>query len=157
MFFHDLLQKLADDLEHVGLAVLRDTPVEERVHTKAEFRAIEYEIDQLRKKNFPAEHPEAYAAVVASYRRIWSAARILDKMRANTHRDIAVEKPEMRDRPGARALPAEAPRAVVADLLEPHDGLAELPARAARGGHGGVRLLAGSDASCRSTTATGSA
>ena len=95
MFFRDVLEKLADDLEHVGLAVLRDTPVEERVHTKAEFRAIEYEIDQLRKKNFPAEHPEAYAAVVASYRRIWSAARVLDKMRANTHPDIAVAKPEM--------------------------------------------------------------
>lgn len=95
MFFRDLLEKLAGDLEYVGLSVLRDTPAEERVHTKAEFRAIEYEIDQLRKKNFPNEHPEAYAAIVASYRRIWSAARLLDKMRANTHRDVAVEKPEM--------------------------------------------------------------
>jgi uncharacterized membrane protein YccC len=95
MFFRDLLEKLAGDLEYVGLSVLRDTPAEERVHTKAEFRAIEYEIDQLRKKNFPNEHPEAYAAIVASYRRIWSAARLLDKMRANTHRDVAIEKPEM--------------------------------------------------------------
>jgi uncharacterized membrane protein YccC len=95
MFFRDLLEKLADDLEYVGLAVLRDTPAEERVHTKAEFRAIEYEIDQLRKKNFPNEHPEAYSAIVASYRRVWGAARVLDKMRANTHRDVAVQKPEM--------------------------------------------------------------
>ncbi|RKP50272.1 FUSC family protein [Pararobbsia silviterrae] len=95
LFFRDLLDKLADDLEHVGLAVLRDTPVDERTHTKAEFRAIEYEIEQLRKKHYPAQHPEAYSAVVASYRRIWSAARVLDKMRANTHRDIAVQKPEM--------------------------------------------------------------
>jgi uncharacterized membrane protein YccC len=95
MFFRDVLEKLAGDLEYVGLAVLRDTPAEERVHTKAEFRAIEYEIDQLRKKNFPNEHPEAYAAIVASYRRIWSAARVLDKMRANTHRDVAIGKPEM--------------------------------------------------------------
>ena len=94
-FFHDLLEKLADDLEHVGLAVLRDVQVDERVHTKAEFRAIEYEIEQLRKKSYPTLHPEAYSAVVASYRRIWSAARVLDKMRANTHRDIAVQKPEM--------------------------------------------------------------
>jgi uncharacterized membrane protein YccC len=95
MFFRDLLEKLAGDLEYVGLAVLRDTPAEERVHTKAEFRAIEYEIDQLRKKNFPNEHPEAYSAIVASYRRVWGAARVLDKMRANTHRDLALEKPEM--------------------------------------------------------------
>ncbi|HTJ92174.1 MAG TPA: FUSC family membrane protein, partial [Pararobbsia sp.] len=95
MFFRDLLDKLADDLEHVGLAVLRDTTADERVHTKAEFRAIEYEIEQLRKKDYPTLHPEAYSAIVASYRRIWSAARVLDKMRANTHRDIAVHKPEM--------------------------------------------------------------
>ncbi|CAB3784810.1 FUSC family protein [Pararobbsia alpina] len=95
MFFRDLLEKLAGDLEYVGLSVLRDTQAAERVHTKAEFRAIEYEIDQLRKKNFPNEHPEAYASIVASYRRIWSAARVLDKMRANTHRDVAVQKPEM--------------------------------------------------------------
>ncbi|CAM2144518.1 AraE protein [Pararobbsia alpina] len=95
LFFRDLLDKLADDLEHVGLAVLRDTPVDERVHTKAEFRAIEYEIEQLRKKDYPTLHPEAYSAVVASYRRIWSAARVLDKMRVNTHHDVAVQKPEM--------------------------------------------------------------
>ena len=35
----------------------------------------------MRKKNFPAGNAEAYAAVLATFRRIWSATRLIGKMR----------------------------------------------------------------------------
>ncbi|HKT66980.1 MAG TPA: FUSC family protein, partial [Burkholderia sp.] len=43
----------------------------------------EYEIELMRKKNFPATNAEAYAAVLATFRRIWSATRLIDRMRRN--------------------------------------------------------------------------
>ena len=84
LFFHDLLLKTADDLENIGLAVLHDKPSEQRIRNKAELRAIEYEIDKMRRKDFPARDSEAYAAIVATFRRVWTAARLTERMHRNT-------------------------------------------------------------------------
>ncbi len=81
IFYRDLIRKAAAELEALGLAVLENRALPARTSVKAELRAIEYEIELMRKKNFPQTNPEAYAAVLATFRRIWSATRLIDKMR----------------------------------------------------------------------------
>jgi uncharacterized membrane protein YccC len=81
IFYRDLIRKAATDLEDIGLAVLQNRPLSSRINVKAELRAIEYELEQLRKHGLPSKNPEAYAALSASFRRIWSATRQIDKIR----------------------------------------------------------------------------
>ncbi|MEX3592513.1 MAG: FUSC family membrane protein [Burkholderia sp.] len=80
LFYRDLIRKAASDLETVGLAVLENRASQPRISVKAELRAIEYEIELMRKKNFAQTNPEAYATVLATFRRIWSATRLINKM-----------------------------------------------------------------------------
>ncbi len=84
LFFHDLLIKFANDLDGIGLSVLLDRASKQTVRNRAELRAIEYEIDRMRRKDFPARDSEAYAAIVATFRRVWSVARLIDRMHRNT-------------------------------------------------------------------------
>ncbi len=95
IFFRDLLHKIARDLETVGLAVLQDQPLLPQARVKAELRAIEYEIEAMRKKHFPNRHPEAYAALVATCRRVWSVSRLINKMRSNTQPGQSAPKTEL--------------------------------------------------------------
>ncbi|WP_175881839.1 FUSC family membrane protein [Burkholderia sp. BCC0044] len=83
IFYRDLIRKAAADLEEVGLSVLENRAPHSHISVKAELRAIEYEIELMRKKNFAATNAEAYAAVLATFRRIWSATRLIDRMRRN--------------------------------------------------------------------------
>ncbi|MGI4814097.1 MAG: FUSC family protein, partial [Janthinobacterium lividum] len=84
IFFHDLLRKSAHDLEEAGIAGLRGRATGARVRAKAELRAIEYELEQMRRKDVPSREAEAYSAVVSTYRRIWRASRLIEKIRADT-------------------------------------------------------------------------
>ncbi len=95
IFFRDLLRKIAHDLETVGLAVLQDQPLQPQARIKAELRAIEYEIEVMRKKHLPDKHPEAYAALVATCRRVWSLSRLIDRMRSNTRMEKSSLKTEI--------------------------------------------------------------
>ncbi|RDU97166.1 FUSC family protein [Trinickia dinghuensis] len=92
LFFRDLIRKAASDLEEIGLAVLQNRKPDSRVNMKAEMRAIEYEIEVMRKQNLPERNPEAYAAASATFRRIWSAVRLIDKMK----KSVANEKPSVK-------------------------------------------------------------
>ncbi len=96
IFYRDLMRKVAADLEDIGLAVLRNRPPRLRISMKAELRAIEYEIDQLRKREVQTKNPEAYAAVSATFRRIWSATRLIDRMRKSLSDDADVTETEVR-------------------------------------------------------------
>ncbi|UUM22043.1 FUSC family membrane protein [Mycoavidus sp. SF9855] len=87
IFFHDFLRKCARDLENIGLAVSQNSASQQLVTLKTELRALEFEIDVKRKKAFPAQEPEAYAMLVAAFRRVWSVSRLLDKMHRNTRSD----------------------------------------------------------------------
>jgi len=96
MFFRDWIRKAASDLEEVGLAVLQDRRPDSRVNMKAEMRAIEYEIELMRKQGLPEQNPEAYAAASSSFRRIWSAVRLIDKMKKNVGSETPSPHTEMR-------------------------------------------------------------
>ncbi|MCY0387828.1 FUSC family protein [Robbsia sp. Bb-Pol-6] len=84
VFFHDLLEKFANELETVGLAILQDRASVQHVRHKAELRAIEFEIDRMRRKDFPARDSEAYASTVATFRRMWTVSRLTERMHRNT-------------------------------------------------------------------------
>ncbi|WP_153100638.1 FUSC family protein [Paraburkholderia hayleyella] len=96
IFYRDLIRKAAADLEEIGLAVLQNRPPRLRTNVKAELRAIEYELEQMRRQEFPAKNPEAYAAVSATFRRIWSSTRLIDKMRQSLSNEATTTETELR-------------------------------------------------------------
>jgi uncharacterized membrane protein YccC len=96
MFYRDLIRKAAADLEEIGLAVLQNQPPRTRVNVKAELRAIEFELELMRKHNMPAQNPEAYSAISATFRRIWSATRLIDKMRKSLSSEARTTETELR-------------------------------------------------------------
>ncbi len=96
VFYRDLIRKAAADLEDIGLAVLQNEPPRASINVKAELRAIEYELEQLRKRDLPKSDPEAYAAVSASFRRIWSATRLIERMRRSLTSETPITETELR-------------------------------------------------------------
>jgi len=96
LFMRDAVHKVAHDFEDVGLAVLEGRPSYPKVSVKAELRALEYEIELMRKHDAPVRQPEVYSAVVSTYRRIWSASRLTAKMHRNTRADEIKPETEMR-------------------------------------------------------------
>jgi uncharacterized membrane protein YccC len=96
IFYRDLMRKAALDLEDIGLAVLQNRPARARINVKAELRAIEYELDQMRRHGVPQKNPEAYSAVSSAFRRLWSATRLIDKMRRRTRHDPSTTETEIR-------------------------------------------------------------
>jgi uncharacterized membrane protein YccC len=99
IFYRDLMRKAGLDLEDIGLAVLQHRPARARISVKAELRAIEYELDQMRRHQVPQKNPEAYSAVSAAFRRLWSATRLIDKMRRHTRHDPGLTETEIRVHP----------------------------------------------------------
>jgi len=96
LFLRDAVYKIAQDFEDIGLAVLAGEPSYPRVSVKAELRALEYEIELMRKNNAPTLQPEVYSSVVSTYRRIWSGQRITERMHRNTRPGEIRPETEMR-------------------------------------------------------------
>lgn len=95
-FYRDLIRKAAADLEEIGLAVLQNHSARSRVNVKAELRAIEFEIELMRKQDLPTRNPEAYSAVSATFRRLWGATRLIDKMRKSLSSETRTTETELR-------------------------------------------------------------
>ncbi|KND52709.1 putative membrane protein [Candidatus Burkholderia verschuerenii] len=95
IFYRDLMRKASADLEEIGLAVLQNNPAPKQISMKAELRAIEYELELMRKNGLPEKNPEAYAAAAAVFRRLWSATRLIDKMRRRTRDDASPTETEV--------------------------------------------------------------
>ncbi|POR46068.1 putative membrane protein YccC [Paraburkholderia eburnea] len=96
VFYRDLIRKAAADLEDIGLAVLQNEAPRANVNVKAELRAIEFELEMLKRRDLPAKDPEAYAAISASFRRIWSATRLIDRMRRSLASEVPTTETELR-------------------------------------------------------------
>ncbi|WP_233863593.1 FUSC family protein [Paraburkholderia adhaesiva] len=96
VFYRDLIRKAAADLEDIGLAVLQNQVPRASVNVKAELRAIEYELELLKQRDLPSTDPEAYSAISASFRRIWSATRLIDRMRRSLASEVPTTETELR-------------------------------------------------------------
>ena len=84
LFFRDLLHKVALDTEAVGMAITQNIVAKRNISVKAELRAIEYEIEQLRKADVHRTEPEAYSALIWTFRRARTVAHILDRLHQHT-------------------------------------------------------------------------
>ncbi|GAA5234616.1 FUSC family protein [Verticiella sediminum] len=83
LFARDALVKLARELDNIGMAVGGGRPVNRSTSIKAELRALEYETVLLKRKDFPQASPEAWVVVVQILRRLRTAARLVERMRAH--------------------------------------------------------------------------
>jgi uncharacterized membrane protein YccC len=84
LFMHDALFKMSLELNRVALAVSHNRPVKRRTTSKAELRAIEYEIDQLKQQGLAEREPEILALLVQIQRRLRNAARSVERLADQT-------------------------------------------------------------------------
>jgi len=84
MFMRDALAKMALEVNRIALDVSRGKPVQYRGSTKAELRAIEYEIEQFKHQGMGEREPEMLALIVQVLRRLRNAARIVGKLADHT-------------------------------------------------------------------------
>jgi len=84
MFMRDALTKMALEVNRIALDVSRGKPVQYRSSTKAELRAIEYEIEQFKHQGMGEREPEMLALIVQVLRRLRNAARIVGKLADHT-------------------------------------------------------------------------
>lgn len=80
VFMRDALYKMSLDIDRIALAVSRNRAVRSRSSVKAEIRALEYEIDQMRRANLQQTDPDLYALCVQILRRLRNTANIVDRM-----------------------------------------------------------------------------
>jgi uncharacterized membrane protein YccC len=84
IFMRDLVRKAGKEVEDIGLALTENRPSRQEISTKAELRALEYEIELLKSRDFPRTDPDAYAALISTFRRLRNSLRIIDRLHANT-------------------------------------------------------------------------
>ncbi|OZI19852.1 hypothetical protein CAL26_20015 [Bordetella genomosp. 9] len=84
LFMRDSLLKMSLNLDRIALGISQGRPVRRRTSIKAELRAIEYEIDQLKQQGLAEREPEIYALVIQIQRRLRNASRIVERLADHT-------------------------------------------------------------------------
>lgn len=84
LFMRDALLKMSIELNSIALEVSRGNPIHYRSSAKAELRAIEYEIEQLKQQGLNEREPETLALIIQVLRRMRNAARIVGKLAGHT-------------------------------------------------------------------------
>lgn len=84
MFMRDALYKMSLDLERIALAISRERTVKSINSTKAELRALEYEIEQYRAQGFDKREPDTFLLLVQILRRLRNTSRIIERMAEHT-------------------------------------------------------------------------
>jgi uncharacterized membrane protein YccC len=84
VFMRDALLKMSLDLERIALSISHGSPVRRRTSIKAELRAMEYEIDQLKQQGLGEREPEILALLIQIQRRLRNASRMVDRLADHT-------------------------------------------------------------------------
>ena len=139
IFMRDALVKMSLELNRIALDVSRGRKVQYRSSAKAELRAIEYEIEQLKQQGFGEREPEMLALIIQVLRRLRNSTRIVDRLADHT----AASPDAKLHRCAAHQQVAHALHLAPGIPLRPLDqqpapGFAALPLRAARDGGGGA-------------------
>lgn len=92
IFFRDSFLKAGNNLEEMGMYSLRAGDMLKRLGFKAELRAIEYELELLRRQDLEGESLEAYQIVANHFRKVWSLSRNLERIRSFLVDDIELEE-----------------------------------------------------------------
>jgi Predicted membrane protein len=86
LFPRDALRKLAQNVDLIALNVARNRR-QRLPHTiKPELRALEFELHEMRQRNFDRESPEVYALMVKVLQRLRRANELVVRMAENTRR-----------------------------------------------------------------------
>ncbi len=97
IFMRDALLKMSLEVNRIALDVSRARPTQYRSSAKAELRAIEYEIEQLKQQGLGEREPEILTLLVQVLRRLRNAARIVDRLVDHTQdRPDALPTSELR-------------------------------------------------------------
>ncbi|MDY0308962.1 MAG: FUSC family membrane protein [Castellaniella sp.] len=80
LFVRDAMRKLAANVDSLALNVARNRRHRVRNSVKAELRALEFELQQLREHGMPQSDPELYALLVQVLRRLRNMTRQVDRM-----------------------------------------------------------------------------
>ncbi len=80
LFMRDTLFKISRTLNRTAFSLARNKPVDYRNSVKAELRAIEYEMLQLKQGGLQSTEPETYLLLVQIVRRLRNAARFVDRI-----------------------------------------------------------------------------
>ncbi|WP_415789036.1 FUSC family protein [Bordetella tumulicola] len=84
LFMRDALAKMSVEVDRIALDVSRGKTAQHRSSTKAELRAIEYEIEQFKQQGMGEREPETLALIVQVLRRLRNASRIVGKLADHT-------------------------------------------------------------------------
>lgn len=84
LFARDALRKLSNSVATIALSIARNQRVHERSTTKAELRAIEFELEHYRRNGLLQTDPEIYALLVQILRRLRNISRAVDRMAEHT-------------------------------------------------------------------------
>ncbi len=82
IFFRDSFSKAGSNLEEMGMYSLRAGDMLKRLGFKAELRALEYELELLRRKELEGDELDAYQIVANHFRKVWSLSRNLERIRS---------------------------------------------------------------------------
>ena len=84
IFMRDALLKMSLELERIALAVTREKHLMRRNSVKAELRALEYDIEVMKRQGFASENPEVYSLCVQILRRLRNVNRCVERMLQQT-------------------------------------------------------------------------
>ncbi|PSB91682.1 FUSC family protein [Candidatus Pandoraea novymonadis] len=96
VFFRDMILKVATEVDTIGYAIAINQSSIPRRSWRAELRAIEYEIETMRKQNIQQHSTEPYQALTSTFRRVWSVTRIVERMHKNTILETDTKNTEMK-------------------------------------------------------------
>lgn len=84
LFMRDALLKMSSEIERIAQAVTREKKVNRRNSVKAELRALEFELEQMKRSGFQKQEAETYGVCVQVLRRLRNTNRLIEHMLAQT-------------------------------------------------------------------------
>jgi uncharacterized membrane protein YccC len=84
LFMRDALLKMSRELERIALSASHGGAVTRRTSIKAELRAIEYEIEQLKQQGLSEREPDILVLLVQIQRRLRNAVRSVERLADHT-------------------------------------------------------------------------
>lgn len=84
VFMRDALLKMSSEIERIAQAITQEKPLLRRNSVKAELRALEFEIEQMKRSGFQQQEPESYAICVQILRRLRNTNRLIEDMLVQT-------------------------------------------------------------------------
>lgn len=84
IFMRDALLKMSLELERIALAVTREKHLMRRNSVKAELRALEYDVEVMKRQGFAQQNPEVYSLCVQILRRLRNVNRCIERMLQQT-------------------------------------------------------------------------